>query len=300
MSGGWAPSGLLAREGDGLYGMAGVSVSTRSAGQTISLEASGERFQVFYYKQPSGGSMTLAIDGVEVETIQTAGEAGAGYFEKQVTSGTHSFELRSGGEGEVRLFGWVVENSKGVTWETLGINGAQADLLLGWNEELLKSHIGQRDPALIVLAYGTNEARRTDWSYESYRNMFRQVLARLRAAAPGASLLVIGPPDQSLRQRGKWAPHEGVDRIVQAQRDAALEAGAAFWNTRSGMGGKGSMKQWVYAGLAQGDFVHLTTPGYRLLGESLYGLMMETYSVFATFRRQALGSTFHGSSSQDR
>jgi len=177
---------------------------------------------------------------------------------------------------------------------------AQADLLLGWNEDLLRSHIEQRDPALIVLAYGTNEARRTDWTYETYKSAFKQLLARLRAAAPASSLLVVGPPDQSLRQRGKWVPSEGVDRIIQAQRDAALESGAAFWNMRSGMGGKGSMKQWVYAGLAQGDFVHLTSPGYRLLGESLYGLMMDTYSVFTTFRRQAAGNTLHGSSSQNR
>ncbi len=125
-----------------------------------------------------------------------------------------------------------------VTWETLGINGAQADLLLGWNEDLLRSHIEQRDPALIVLAYGTNEARRTDWTYETYKSAFKQLLARLRAAAPASSLLVVGPPDQSLRQRGKWVPSEGVDRIIQAQRDAALESGAAFWNMRFGMGGK--------------------------------------------------------------
>jgi len=300
MSKGWSPSGLLAREGDGLYGLSGVSVSTRMAGETLGLEASGERLQVFYYRQPDGGSMTLSIDGTEVDTIQTAGETGAGYYERRVAPGTHSFELCADGKGEVRLFGWVTENSRGVTWETLGINGAQADLLLGWNETLINEHIGHRDPALIVLAYGTNEARRTDWSYETYKAVFRRVLARLRAAAPAASLLVVGPPDQAVRTRGKWTPNEGVDMIMQAQRDAALEAGAAFWNTRSGMGGKGSMKQWVYAGLAQGDYVHLTAPGYKLLGETLYGLMMETYSVFATFRRQATGSTLHGSSSQDR
>ena len=299
MSRGWQPAGLLAREGDGLNGLSGVSLRAQGQGETLTLEAEGEFLQVFYYRQPGGGAMSLTIDGAEVDTISTAGEAGAGFYEKQVAPGLHHFLLRTTEPGEVRVFGWVVENANGVTWETLGINGAQADLMLGWNEELLRSHIEQRDPALIVLAYGTNEARRTDWTYDTYKSSFKQLLARLRAAAPAASLLVVGPPDQSLRQRGKWVPSEGVDRIIQAQRDAALESGAAFWNMRSGMGGKGSMKQWVYAGLAQGDFVHLTSPGYRLLGESLYGLMMDTYSVFTTFRRQAAGSTLHGSSSQN-
>jgi lysophospholipase L1-like esterase len=300
MSRGWEPAGLLQREGDGLNGLAGISLRASGPGETLTLEAEGESLQVFFYRQPGGGSMSLSVDGAPVDTIDTAGEAGAGFYERKVAPGLHSFGLRTTGGGEVRVFGWVVENGNGVTWETLGINGAQADLLLGWNADLLRSHIEKRDPALIVLAYGTNEARRSDWTYETYRAAFTELLAKLRSAAPAASILVVGPPDQSLRQRGKWVPAEGVDRILQAQRDAAISSGAAFWNTRSGMGGKGSMKQWVYAGLAQGDFVHLTSPGYRLLGESLYGLMMDTYSVFATFRRQASGSTIHGSSSQDR
>ncbi|MBA3973994.1 MAG: hypothetical protein C0504_07220 [Candidatus Solibacter sp.] len=300
MSRGWQPAGLLAKEGDGLYGLSGVSLRARGPGETLTLEADGERLQVFFYRQPDGGRMTLSIDGAEADTIDTAGEAGAGYYERKVTPGTHTYLLRTAGDGEVRMFGWVVENQGGVTWETLGINGAQADLPLGWNEQLLRSHIERRDPALIVLAYGTNEARQRDWTYDSYRQAFTALLTKMRAAAPAASLLVVGPPDQSLRQRGKWVTHEGVDRIVQAQRDAALESGAAFWNMRSGMGGKGSMKQWVYAGLAQGDFVHLTSPGYRLLGESLYGLMMDTYALFAALRQQASGNTTHGSSNQDR
>jgi lysophospholipase L1-like esterase len=61
-----------------------------------------------------------------------------------------------------------------------------------------------------------------------------------------------------------------VDMIVAAQRNAALSNGCAFWDIREGMGGKGSMRQWVVAGLAQKDYVHFTQDGYRLLGGALY------------------------------
>jgi lysophospholipase L1-like esterase len=187
-----------------------------------------------------------------------------------------------------------VEKSGGLTWETLGLNGAQADLLLLWNEPLFKAHIERRDPALIVLAYGTNEARRPDWTYETYTETLRHVLRRLRAAAPLASVLVIGAPDQSIRVRGRWTTVDGVDRIISAQREAALAEGCAFWNLRMAMGGKGSMKQWVTAGLAQGDFVHLTAAGYRLWGESLAQLLLQDYGVYQTVRRQVFGSTDNG------
>jgi lysophospholipase L1-like esterase len=299
MSRGWSPSGLLNRTTDGRNGLAGVSLTTARAGETLSLEAEGARVEVFYYQQPGGGSFTLKADEEVIGVVETAGEEGPGFFAADLQPGSHRFELRTAGGGPVRLFGWAVENEAGVTWETLGINGAQADLLLLWDEELLRSHIERRNPALIVLAYGTNEARRRDWTAESYAEAFGALLDRLRAATPTASLLVLGPPDQYLRLRSGYRVHEGVDRIVEAQRMAALARGCAFWDLRTTMGGKGSMRQWVNAGFAQGDFVHFTAPGYRMIGESLYELIMGQYGAFSTLRREWTGSNGNGSSSQD-
>mgnify|MGYP005834435217 CR=1 FL=1 len=299
MSRGWLPAGLLNRASDGRHGLAGVSIATDKAGQTLTLEAEGARLEVFYYQQPGGGAFTIEADGEELGRVETSGEEGPGYFAAGLAPGPHQFTLRTGGGGPVRLFGWVVENESGITWETLGINGAQADLLLLWDESLLRSHIARRDPALIVLAYGTNEARRRDWTYETYHEAFSALLARLREASPTASILVLGPPDQSVRLRGGWTPNAGVDRIVEAQRAAALEHGSAFWDFRTFMGGKGSMRQWVYAGFAQGDFVHFTAPGYRIIGESLYEMLMGQYGTFSSLRRLWIGNHENGSSSQN-
>ncbi|MCL4795009.1 MAG: hypothetical protein KJZ84_10610 [Bryobacteraceae bacterium] len=298
MSRGWSPSGLLNRTTDGRHGLAGVSLSTSRAGETLTLEAAGARVEVFYYQQPGGGSFTVKAGEELIGVVETEGAAGPGFFSADLEPGPHRFELRTTGSGPVRLFGWVVENESGVTWETLGINGAQADLPLLWDEDLMRSHIERRDPALIVLAYGTNEARRRDWTQESYLEAFTALLDRMRAASPTASILVLGPPDQSIRLRSGWTPHVGVDRIVEAQRTAALGRACAFWDLRTTMGGKGSMRQWVNAGFAQGDFVHFTAPGYRMIGESLYELLMGQYGAFSVLRRQWNGSN-NGSSSQD-
>ena len=295
----WEPQGLLNRASDGRHGLAGVSLVTSRAGETLRLEAEGARVEVFYYQQPGGGAFAIEAGGEELGRVETDGEAGPGYFAADVTPGLHEFTIRALGGGPVRLFGWVVENEAGVTWETLGINGAQADLPLLWDGELFRSHVARRDPALIVLAYGTNEARRKDWTYETYKEAFTALLGRFRAAAPAASILVLGPPDQAVRLRQGWTAHAGVDRILEAQRDAALENGCAFWDLRTTMGGKGSMRQWVNAGFAQGDFVHFTGPGYRMIGESMYELIMGQYGAFSTLRRQWIGTSNNGSSSQD-
>ena len=299
MSKGWKPEGLLNREGEGRYGLAGVSVEASRAGEELSLEADGSRLEVFYYRQPGGGAFQIDLDGATLANVDTDGEAGPGYFSAEIGDGVHQIAMRTLSRDPVRVFGWVVERSGGVTWETLGINGAQADLLLGWNDGLLAEHIERRDPALIILAYGTNEARKKDWTYESYKATFAEVLRRFRVFAPSASILVLGPPDQSILVSRRWRITEGVDRILEAQRDAAVESGCAFWDIRAAMGGKGVMRQWVEAGLAQGDYVHLTSAGYQALGDSLYDTLMGQYGMFAAVRRDWVGTISDGSSSKD-
>jgi lysophospholipase L1-like esterase len=294
MSRNWRAEGLLHRDGDGLYGLGGISLTATRDGEWMSLEAEGENVEVFYLRQPGGGSFSVEIDGQAVETVATDGEASPGFWRREVAAGPHQMVLRTVGARPVRAYGWVVEKKGGVTWETLGINGAQADLMLGWNQTLLESHLGRRKPALIVLAYGTNESRRQDWTEESYRAALGQVIQRLRAAAPTASILLVGAPDQALRSKRKIVPFDGVDPILAAQRAAALDNRCAFWNWRSAMGGKGSMKQWVQAGLAQGDFVHLTPAGYKLVGDSLYALLMDQFQIFLGVRQQLAGPNENG------
>ena len=173
----------------------------------------------------------------------------------------------------VRLFGWVTEKGPGVTYEALGINGAEASIFSRWDEELLLSNLAERFPALIVVSYGTNEAGHA-WSYEKYYEVFWRLLLTLRRGAPAASILVVGPPDRGRGRRRGFQAAPGLDLIIRAQREAAVASGCAFWDTRSRMGGEGSIKQWMLAGLAGSDSVHFSSDGYRTLGASLYEDLM--------------------------
>jgi hypothetical protein len=46
------------------------------------------------------------------------------------------------------------------------------------------------------------------------------------------------------------------------------------------MGGSTSIRDWMTAGLGQGDYVHLTVPGYDKLAELLFGDMMNLYEQY--------------------
>src|SRR5260370_40257974 len=100
----------------------------------------------------------------------------------------------------------------------MGINGAQAGMLLGWNQAMMAGEMATRDPALIVVAYGTNEALSPKWSAQEYGAAFSEGIHRLRAAAPVASILVVGPPHCEKRVRRPRLPFPNLDAVVEGQR----------------------------------------------------------------------------------
>jgi hypothetical protein len=239
----------------------------------VYLLADGQQFELFYLQQPGGGAIQIYDNGTPVERISTDGVPAPGYYHYEGVPGQHKFEVETLDRAPVRLFGWVAENARGVTYEELGINGAAA------------SNIERRNPALIVVAYGTNEAGRKDWTVESYRDTFTELIRRFRSAAPTATILIIGPPDRYIRTRSKgWIPMDNIDLIVEAQREAAAATGCAFWDLRAKMGGKGAMREWVLAGMAQGDYVHFTGPGYRMIGDAVFRDLMGQYEIFLKAR----------------
>ena len=281
---GWHTDGLVGRMGDGIYGLGGVSMTVKVPREAVYLEAECSAFELYYYQQPGGGSLELYDNGMPVDRVSTDGEMGAGYYRFETVPGPHKFELETLDQAPVRLFGWVAENPTGVTYEPLGINGASASIVFSWDEATLKSNIERRSPALIVLAYGTNEAGRKETTLEAYRETFSQLIKRFRDAAPAATILVIGPPDRYIRTRKGWQVMDGIDPVVEAEREAALANGCPFWDLRAKMGGKGSMQQWINAGMAQADHVHFTAPGYKLLGDAVFRDLMSQYDVFVKAR----------------
>jgi lysophospholipase L1-like esterase len=166
-----------------------------------------------------------------------------------------------------------------VTFDALGINGARAVRLTSWSEHAFAVQVARRRPDLIILAYGTNEVTDNNWSVESYQRMFAGILRRFRRSAPQASLLVIAPPDRAVRARARgWQSVSKMPALIEAQRRAAIEVGAAVWSAYGAMGGAGSMRNWVGQGLGQADHVHLTRMGYARLGDMFYQDIITSYS----------------------
>jgi hypothetical protein len=296
----WHSYGGRSGAGDGYYGLGGVSILSSVRGQSVYLDAECDHLEIEYLLQPGGGAMELYDNEQPVDQISTDGDLGPGYTAYDISPGEHRFKLLTLDSRPVRLFGWAADRNAGVTYEALGLNGAEAAVIEHWNEGMTATYLQHRNPGLIVLAYGTNEATDSNWEADSYGAMFGDLLDRLRRDVPTASILVVGPGDRWRYVHGRWQVVDGIDKIVDAQQAACREHGAAFWDTRGRMGGKGAMRDWVYAGLAQADFVHFTSAGYHRLAAVLYADVMQEFEAYQKTRTEVGASAANGHADKDR
>jgi D-alanyl-lipoteichoic acid acyltransferase DltB (MBOAT superfamily) len=74
---------------------------------------------------------------------------------------------------------------------------------------------------------------------------------------------VVSVTDMALSEDESIRSYQNIPAIIDAQRQAAAEVGAAFWDSYSAMGGESSIIRWVKKNppLAQKDYVHFTYPG---------------------------------------
>ena len=79
---------------------------------------------------------------------------------------------------------------------------------------------------------------------KGYADAYAIALAKLRAGAPEASCLVLGPLDQAIRTRGEIISKPMLTRLIAIQQRVSTEAGCAFWDARAAMGGEGGFKRF--------------------------------------------------------
>jgi lysophospholipase L1-like esterase len=279
---GWIVDGIGKGAGnDGFYGLAGISLTTTKKDERMWLETSCNHLEVYYMRWPGGGTIDITVDGTSVldQPLSLNSDLpGPDYFTYECPGdGDHKIEIRTLTPGRSRILGIVAEHiapRTGISYDVLGINGARLTRLLSWNPNILADNVIQRKPDLIILAYGTNEVTDENWTVESYAHLLEGILDRFRRAAPDASIIVFGPPD---RADNSTAGAKMPD-LIEAQRRAAKQAGAAFWCSYDAMGGAGSMNNWVSQGLGQGDHVHLTGQGYLKMGDMFYEDIMKAYA----------------------
>lgn len=198
---GWEVASSFASQPAGLFGVTGFRLRGADPAQLVWLEYPAPcGFDVVLLETvvgPGLGSLELRADGRPLGLLATADPAwGARTTAFLVPEGALRLDVAPVGDGPVELLSWTTERQQpGIVYDSQGIVGATVDLLDAWDPETVARELGERAPALILLAFGTNEGFNNRTDPARYARSFRRHLQRLRRAAPGAAILVVGPPD---------------------------------------------------------------------------------------------------------
>ncbi len=288
---GWESDPMFIGKGDHRFGFGGASFTARSVGATANFSTADEgeigrnvsAFDIYFLAQPGGGEFDVAIDGAQQTRVATASnETHSGFHQVKVAEGQHTLTIKTVGDGEVRMFGVTLESgTHGVQYDSLGVNGAFVGLLNRYMDETSwAEQLRHRQPDLVILAYGANESEYENWPMEQYENDTREVVRRIRAVMPEASILFVGPMD-----RGKHSPggaiitRPTIPRLVAAQRRLAAETGCAFFDTFTAMGGEGTVAHWreTKPTLMGGDLTHPTWQGSEIVGSLIHDALLRAY-----------------------
>jgi len=194
----------------------------------------------------------------------------------------NSFQIDLKGDESPLVYGISLESSTGVVVDNIAIRGSSGTDFSRSDEVSLKRFVQLVNPSLIILQFGVNLVPHIVPSYDYYeRQLYNQIVA-LKRAKPNVAVLVVGVSDMSRKEGGRFVSYPNIEKIRDAQRSAAIRAGAAFWDCYNAMGGQNSMPAWVYANppLASKDFVHFSLRGSNLIAEMLYTSLMNEYDKY--------------------
>lgn len=150
--------------------------------------------------------------------------------------------------------------------------GARADFLVRDGGGVLEGLLRRAAPDLVLVAYGTNEARDPDFEPGAYRATVEAIVSRLRAGTGGAAVALVGPPEQERRGNGgSFRPVPALASVSAVQAAAAEATGAVFVDLSVEMGGGAGFRRWTeeVPPLVAEDRVHYTPAGYERLARLL-------------------------------
>ncbi len=257
------------------------------------------RVEVEVLRQPGGGTLQAGMDGGPPTALATnAANTQAVWLPVPPVPGSQTLTVGVNGDGPVDVLAWsVLRGTPGVVYANLGTIGASVDIMDRWDPVIVQQELTHLAPALIVVAFGTNEGFRDSTDPAAYADEFAARLRSLHGDVPNAALLVLGPPDGDRHRRKnsgeppacgdpKWTEPPRLAELRAVQRSVAAREGAYFWDWQAAMGGPCSMMNWAATvpPYAAPDHVHMFAPGYQTTAEVLFRTIMDGYQRYRAIR----------------
>ena len=179
--------------------------------------------------------------------------------------------------GKGNVYGLSQQSDTGVIVDNIPMRGCLGLVFTKMDREQLVTFYREQNVQLIIMQFGGNAipSNRNPGTIQGIVKGLRQQVQYLRACAPQASILFIGPSDMLTQIDGEWQTYPMVPYMDKLLRKMALEENIAYFSLYRWMGGAGSMARWQEIGLAGSDGVHFTRSGARKAGNAVAEWILE-------------------------
>lgn len=241
------------------------------------------------FRSPSDSRVRLTLNDTLRRTFDIPGDEAV---RRIVVRAPHlhalAFEVLSGTEGFAG-YGAVFESDAGVVVDNYSVRSNNGQAMF-WTDPSVNAQIdAMLHYDLVILQYGLNIMQAGVKSYTNYAAQIEKMVAFVRSCFPGAAVLVLGVSDRSTKTDAGFEPMDAIPYMLDFQRGAARNTGAAFWPTCDAMRAQGGMEQFVKNGWAGKDYTHINYAGGRRVAWALFdALNAEACSLHAEQRAAEL------------
>ena len=186
------------------------------------------------------------------------------------------------GEDSPDIYAIALDDHSGIAVDNIPLRGSSGTDFTKTDLAFLRTMYQKLNTKLIILQFGVNLVPYITKDYSYYEKQFYKQLKTLKGLRPDISIIVIGVSDMSQNKNGQYVSYPNIEKIRNAQKNAAFKADCAFWDMYEAMGGKNSMSAWVNAdpALARTDFTHFTWKGSIVISKMFYEAMMNDYNEY--------------------
>lgn len=283
-TGSWAGCRCVQRNKGCTFGLTGINVTTHDTLTTIRIYFRGEdypqyafdRVRVFYDMGPTSYDVEVETDRAFYKKNLDETEGCAKFeFSEYLTELQLKIRKTEPGQDHFTLYGIGLESDEpGFIYHSIGVNGAAT---VSYKRcQLWEQHLKAIQPDLVIFSIGINDANGPNFDADYYERNYDELVKRVYSANPNAAILFTTNNDSYYKKR---YPNKNAEKVRDAMMSLGSRHDAAVWDMYGVMGGLGSIKTWVKAGLANPDKIHLLKPGYVLVGDLMFNALMQTYDA---------------------
>lgn len=197
---------------------------------------------------------------------------GSGHIRQAVVEADHirSLEFKVL-EGAAEMVGYgVIFGEKGVVVDNYSVRSNNGQAIFRTNPTINAEINALWSYDLVILQYGLNIMQAGVHKYTSYGQQIEKVITYCRQCFPSAAILVMGVSDRAIKNEKGVETMDAIPYMIDCQRTAARNQGAAFWSTFDAMQAEGGIQEFVAKGWAGKDFTHINYGGGRRVAWALF------------------------------